>query len=123
VGHLADQVGRDARLALGVLEGVRLDLALVGLEPGRRPADELLVLEPGGDDLASDGIGQGDVAADVDAQPAVRPLRRTRATRIDRVQPGAIVDPAQEVVEEDRMRLPGVRTPQDDEVRLLRLTI
>src|SRR5881296_2501837 len=30
---------------------------------------------------------------------------------------------AEEVVEEDRMRLAGVAAPQDDEVRLLRLTV
>ena len=32
VGQLADGVGGDARLALGVLKGVRLDLVAVGLE-------------------------------------------------------------------------------------------
>ena len=60
---------------------------------------------------------------DVEAQPQVRPLRRARAARVDRDQPGAPVHPLQEVVEEDRMRLPGVRAPQEDDVRLLDLTI
>ena len=63
VGQLADRVGRDAGLALGVLERVGLDLGLVGLEVARRPLDELLVLEAGGDDLAADRVGQGDVAS------------------------------------------------------------
>ena len=35
----------------------------------------------------------------------------------------AAVHPAQEMVEEDRVRLAGVAAPQDDEVRLLRLTV
>jgi hypothetical protein len=33
------------------------------------------------------------------------------------------MDPLQEVLEEDRMRLPGVAAPEEDEVRLLDLTI
>ena len=38
VGQLADGLGRDARLALGVLERVRLDLGLVGVEVDRSRA-------------------------------------------------------------------------------------
>ncbi len=76
VGKLADGLGRDAGLALGVFERVRLDLGLVGVEVHRRVLDELPVLEAGGDDLAADGVGQGDVAADVEAEPAVGPLGR-----------------------------------------------
>ncbi len=45
VRQLADGVGRDTGLALGVLERVRLDLGLVGIEVGGRPADELAVLQ------------------------------------------------------------------------------
>ena len=45
VGQLADGVGRDAGLALGVLERVRLDLGLVRLEAVGRAADELAMLE------------------------------------------------------------------------------
>ena len=37
VGQLADRVGGDAGLALGVLERVALDLGLVGLEAARSP--------------------------------------------------------------------------------------
>ena len=77
VGELADGLGRDAGLALGVLERVRLDLRLVGLEVDRGALDELAVLEPGGDDLAGHRVGQRDVAADVETEPAVRPLGAT----------------------------------------------
>ena len=45
VRQLADGVGRDTGLALGVLERVRLDLGLVGVEVDGRPLDELAVLE------------------------------------------------------------------------------
>jgi len=123
VGQLADRLSRDARLALGVLEGVGLDLLAIGLEVEGRPADELSVGQPGVDDLAPDRVGQGDVAADVEAQPDVGPLGRARPPRVDRVEPGAVPDAAQEVVEEDRMRLPGIAAPEDDQVRLLDLTI
>jgi len=123
MGEVANGGGRDARLPFGIVEGVRLDLGLVFLEAGRRPADELAVLKSGGDDLAPDGIRQRDVRADVEAEPDVRPLGRTRPPRIDRIEPGAVVDAAEEVVEEDRMRLAGVAAPQDDEVRLLSLAI
>ena len=123
VGQLADGLGRDAGLALGVVEGVRLDLCLVGVEIGRRALDELSVLEAGGDDLAGDRVGQGDVAADIEAEPAVRPFGAARPARVDRVQPGAVTDAPEHVMEEDRMRLAGVAAPQDDQVRLLDLTV
>ena len=71
----------------------------------------------------ADRVGQRDVAADVEAEPQVGPLRRRGPARVDRDQPGAVADAAQEVVEEDRMRLAGVAAPQDDQVRLLDLTV
>jgi hypothetical protein len=123
VGQLADRLGRDARLAFGVGEGVALDLGRVGLEIEGRPADELRGGKAGVDDLAADGVGQGDVAADVEPQPDVCPFGRARPARIDRVEPGAVADAAQEVMEEDRMRLPGIAAPEDDQVRLLGLTV
>ena len=79
VGQLADRLGRHAGLALRVVERVALDLGLVGLEVDRRALDELLVGEAGGDDLAPDRVRQRDVAADVQAEPAVRPLGATRS--------------------------------------------
>jgi hypothetical protein len=123
VRQLADGVGGDAGLALGIFEGVALNLGAVGLEVEGRALDELGVGQPGVDDLPADRVGQGDVAPDVQAQPEVRPLGRARPARVDRVQPGAVPDAAQDVVEEDRVRLPGIAAPEDDQVRLLDLTI
>jgi hypothetical protein len=123
VGQLPDRLGRDAGLALGVLEGVGLDLGLVRLEVEGRPLDELGVGEAGVDDLAADGVGQGDVTADIEAQPDVGPFRGARPARVDRVQPGAVADAAQEVMEEDRVRLPGVAAPENDQIGLLSLSI
>jgi hypothetical protein len=123
VGELADRVGRDAGLALGVLERVGLDLGLVRVVIARGALDEGLVLEAGGDDLAADRVGEGDVAADVDAEPDVGPFGAARPARVDRVEPGAVADAAEEVVEEDRMRLAGVATPEDDQIGVLDLTV
>jgi hypothetical protein len=123
VGELADRIGRDSGLALGEFERVGLDLGLVGVEVARGALDERFVLEAGGDDLAADRIGQGDVAADVDAEPDIGPFGAARPARIDRVEPGAVADAAEEVVEEDRMRLAGVAAPEDDQIGVLDLTI
>ena len=49
--------------------------------------------------------------------------RRRRPARVDRVEPRAVADALEEVVEEDRMRLAGVAAPQDDQVRLFDLTV
>ena len=123
VGGLADELHGHAGLALGVLERVRLDVGLEGLEVGRRPLDELAVLQPGGDDLARHGVGERDVRADIEPQPAVRPLGARRPARVDGPQSGAPVDPLQEVVEEDRVGLAGVAAPEEDEIRLLDLLV
>ena len=121
--QLADGLGRDAGLALGVLERVRLDLGLVRLEVDGGALDELAVLESGGDDLAPDRVGEGDVAADVEPEPTVGPFRAARSARVDRVQARASADALEDVVEEDRMRLAGVAAPQDDQVRLFDLLV
>ena len=123
VRRLADRRRRHARLALGVLERVRLDARAIVLEAGRRPVDELLVREAGVDDLAPHRVGERDVGADVEAQPQVGPLGARRPPRVDRDQPGTPAHPLQEVVEEDRMRLPGVAAPQEEAVRLLSFLI
>jgi len=78
VRELADRVGRNAGDALGLHERPRLDRRAVLLVAGRRARDELLVHEPGRDDLATHGVRERDVRADVDAEPEVGPLRGTR---------------------------------------------
>jgi hypothetical protein len=80
-------------------------------------------MESGGDDLAADRVRERDVAPDVESEPAVGPLGGRGAPRVDRVEPRPIVDAAQDVVEEDRMRLPGVAAPEDDQTGLLNLAI
>jgi hypothetical protein len=64
-----------------------------------------------------------DVAADVQPEPRVRPLRARRAARIDREHLRAGVDRFEDVVEEDRVGLTGVGSPEQDHVRVLDLLI
>ena len=123
MGQLADGLGGDAGLLFGVLEGVALDLGLVLVVVARRALDEGLVLEARGDDLSTDGVRQGDVAADVEAEPDVGPLGGARPARVDRVEAGAVPNATEEVVEEDRMRLAGIAAPEDDQIGVLDLTI
>jgi hypothetical protein len=123
VRQLADGLGRDAGLLLGVIERVLLDAGFVLLEVQRRALDELLVDQPGGDDLAADRVGQRDVRADVESQPAVGPLGRAGAARVNDVELRAVADALEDVQEKDRMRLPGIRAPEDDQIGLLGLAI
>jgi hypothetical protein len=81
------------------------------------------VLQARRDDLAGHGVGQRDVGADVEAEPGVGPFRRRRAAGVDDIEPGATVDALEQVVEEDRVRLAGIGTPEEDEIRLLDLLV
>ena len=123
VGELADRARGHAGLALGPFERAGLDRVAVGLEAARGAVDELPVREAGRDDLPPDRVRERDVRAHVETEPQVGPLGRARAARIDRDEARASADPPQDVVEEDRMRLPGIAAPEDDQVGLFRLTI
>ena len=75
------------------------------------------------DDLARHRVRERDVGADVEPEPAVGPLRRRRPPRVDHEEPRPVVDALEQVVEEDRVRLAGVRAPEEDHVRLLDLRV
>jgi hypothetical protein len=123
VRDVLDHVGRYPAELLAALERVGLERRDVLLEALRRPRDELAVVQAGMHDLAGHGVGQGDVAADVEPEPRVGPLRRGRAPRVDRVHLGPGVDRLEHVVEEDRVGLAGVGPPQQDHVRVLHFLI
>ena len=63
------------------------------------------------------------------SEPTSRPSHRSAHSALDvrrgstAIEPGAPAHPLQEVVEEDRMRLPGVAAPQEEEIRLLSFPI
>jgi hypothetical protein len=75
------------------------------------------------DDLSRDRVREGDVGPDVDPEPEVGEGRGFGLTRVDDDQPRPPLEPAQDVVEEDGVRRPGVRTPQQDEVGVLDLFV
>jgi len=123
VGEIDDRVGWDTRFALNALERVRLDGSGVVVEMVRRAVDEVAVREAGMDDLAGDAVRERDVGADVEAQPHVGPLCRGGAPRIHDVQAGSMVHALQHMVEEDGVRLPRVRPPEQDHVRFFNLAV
>jgi hypothetical protein len=81
--------------------------------------DEHVVGQAGVDDLARDRIGEGDIGTDIESEPRVGPLRAARTAWIDAVELRPAVDRLEDVMEEDRMRFARVRSPQDQEIRVL----
>ena len=79
--------------------------------------------QAGGNNFAAHGVRQRNIRADVEAQPHVGPLRGTGAARVHHVQFCAVAQPLQQVVEENRVRLPRVRSPQQNHIRLFNLAI
>src|SRR6201999_2238509 len=75
------------------------------------------------DDDACHRIGERDVGADVNAQPDVAPHRGCGATRVDDVQRCAVLDALEKMMKPDRMRFTGVRTPEENEVSVLRFLV
>ena len=120
VRGFANHVRGNAGRALAELERVRLDRRRDTRRiPSCAFAMNAIVREPGVDDLARHRVGERDVAADVEAHPHVGPLGGRGPPRIDHVEPRAVPDPLQQMVEPDRVRLARVRSPEEDDVRLL----
>ena len=76
MGEFADGVGRYARNCLGPFQRPLLDGFTVLVETGCRALDEGAVVETGGDDLATDRVGECDVGADLQPEPAIGPASR-----------------------------------------------
>ena len=93
----------------------------IGREAAGRIVDKPVMGQTGGDDLPSHGVGERDIGSDVEPQPHVGPLRRRGAPRVHHEQAGAAADALQQVMEEDRMRLPRVGAPKQDDVRFFHL--
>ncbi len=123
VCEFGDELRRNPGSALCVLEGIWLDGPAILVEVTRCRLDELVVLQPGGENLSADRIGKRDVRSDVETKPTVRPLRARRAARIDDIKLGPVVKPSQDVMKVDRMRLSRVRSPKDDQVGVLGLLV
>src|SRR5258708_3019262 len=52
-----------------------------------------------------------------------RPTCPRRPARVDGIEPGPGVDAREHMMKEDRMRLPGIAPPEEDDIRLLDLLI
>jgi hypothetical protein len=75
------------------------------------------------DDLVGHGVGEGDVRADVVAEPDVGPLGGLRTAGIDDEEPRTVVNALEDVMEEDRMCVAGIRAPQQDDVGVVILLV
>ena len=100
-----------------------LDLGLVGLEAVVARSMNSRFSSPAS--MISRAIALARAMSEPTSRPSQRigPFRRRRPARVDRVEPGAVADALEQVVEEDRVRLAGVAAPQDDQVRLFDLTV
>lgn len=121
--ELANERGGHAGRLFRILDRVRFDAFTILVETAGRTRDEIAVLKACGENLTTDGVRQRDVRADVEAEPAVCPSRACRTSRIDDVKLGSVMNAAQNVMKEDRMRLTRVRSPKNDDVGLLDLLV
>src|ERR1051326_1966897 len=90
MSHISYDCPRNTGFALGIFQRVGLDTAAVLIESGCCIFYELSVLETCLEDFTSDCIGKSDVGTHVETSPNIRPLNRTRASRIDRITPPAV---------------------------------
>src|SRR5438128_403743 len=82
----SDDASRNARLTLCVVERAGLDAAPVIVEAGSCVINEFPVFQARGNDFPGYGIRKRDIGPDVETSPRVRPLNRTCAARIDRIE-------------------------------------
>src|SRR6185437_10063944 len=123
VRDLPDSFGGYAGLALGALQGVLFDALAILRQSAGRVVDEPPMGQPGGDDLPAHRVRQRDIGSDIEPQPHVRPLRGGGPPRVHHEQAAATANPLQHMMEKNRVRLPRVGTPQQDDVRLFYFTI
>src|SRR5262249_29600369 len=121
--HFSDDVRWNSGFTLRVFERVWLDCLPISIETSSHVFDKFLVLESSRYDFASDCIGKSNVAPDVETCPHVGPLHGTRTPRIDRVQTRPVPNSLQDVVEENRMCLSGIRTPEKNHIGFFNLLI
>src|ERR1700693_5579195 len=99
---ILDRSRRHTGLALRALQRISLDAASELVIAGGGTRNETRIGQPLMDDHSRHRVGKRDVAADVESEPNVSPLRRTGAAWIDSNELGAVANAAQEVVKEDR---------------------
>jgi hypothetical protein len=85
--------------------------------------DEFSILESKSDDLACDRVGKGDIRTHVKARPHVGPLHGTRTPRINGKETRSVPDSFEEMMKENRMCLPGIRSPEKNYICLFNLLI
>jgi hypothetical protein len=64
--------------------------------------------------FAADRVGERNVGADVETEPPIRPLRARGPARVDDVELGTVTNAPQDMMEEDRVRLARIRSPEQN---------
>src|SRR5580765_5992984 len=150
VCHGADAGGRHPSFTFGIFERIRLYRLAIGVETSRGVVDEIVVFQSRGDDLPPNRVGQGNVGANIQTEPAFSPAcgagstwiddEKTRARREKGVRhylcaapfgpfrqmvPDPIFPPAaqalEQMMEENRVRLARVGAPEEADIGLLDL--
>jgi hypothetical protein len=85
--------------------------------------DEFLIRQARRDNFARHRVRKRNIGAYVEPEPHLRPLRRACPPRVNRIELCPAPQALQQVVEENRMRLPSIRSPQQDDVRLFNFAI
>src|SRR5215472_9695679 len=112
-----------ASLAFRAFQRVFLHASPISLESAGRALDELLVRQSRMNNLARQRVCQRNVAAHVETQPRICPLRRARPARINHIKLRAVANPFEHVMEENRVGFPRVRAPKENYVRLFRFSV
>ncbi len=87
---LADNFRGNTRFAFCALQGIFFDALAIGFKSTGGVINKLLVGETRNDDFPPHGVGERDVSANIQTQPHVCPLGRSRTSRVDNKHPRAV---------------------------------
>ena len=85
--------------------------------------DELFVVEVRGNYFSRHGIGERNIGTDVYSEPQISEFGRCRSSGIDGEHFGTFRKSLKDVVEEDRVRVPCIRPPQQNKIRVFHLGV
>jgi len=121
--HLPDRFSRHTGFSFCPVESVFFDVSFVGFKSAGGVADEFFIYQPRSNNLPAHRVGEGNVGANVQAQPQLGPACRTGVPRIHDIEFGAVAYALQQMMEENRVGFPRVRTPQQDDVGILNFPV
>jgi len=85
--------------------------------------DEVFVVEIRGNYFSRHGVGERNIGTNVYSEPQIGELGRRRSSGIDGEHFGTLRKPLQDVVEIDRVRIPRIRSPQQNKISVFHLGV